>query len=373
MESSRIFIRGLPSSLTAEDFKKHFSKQSSITDAKFIPHRRIGYVGYKSPEDAARAVKYHNKTFIRMSRIGVELARSIEEQSALRIANNFANGGKRQYREVAGETTSEAGFDSNKKRKPDTEIESGGKAKLQEFLEVMQPPSKSKIWENQDTTTMSATTERNEIAVKGVELEKQSDGEYEPVPKKRKSDRRTIGKEEVIEIPQEKSVTFDDKRDVPDVQKVSKNEGQKPADKLPATDETPAASDADWLRSRTSRLLGLVDDEDASAHTNALDYEDNQKDVVSPAREHVEGVGRSDAGVQTHEEVDNEDPVALSLRIEDPEDAALESRRLFIRNLTYTTTEDELRRHFENGGYGDIEEVRQKSPFRFGTSFDAFL
>ena len=78
MESSRIFVRGIPPSLSADDFKRHFSKQYAITDARLIPHRRIGYVGYKTPEDAARAVKYHNKSFIRMSKIGVELARSVE-------------------------------------------------------------------------------------------------------------------------------------------------------------------------------------------------------------------------------------------------------------------------------------------------------
>jgi len=75
MESSRIFIKGLPPTISEEEFKKHFSAKSTITDAKLIPHRRIGYVGYKTPEDAAHAVKYFNRSFIRMSKIGVELAR----------------------------------------------------------------------------------------------------------------------------------------------------------------------------------------------------------------------------------------------------------------------------------------------------------
>jgi multiple RNA-binding domain-containing protein 1 len=79
MESSRIFIKGLPPTISQEDFKKHFSARSAITDAKLIPHRRIGYIGYKSPEDAAKAVKYFNKSFIRMSRIGVELARPVSK------------------------------------------------------------------------------------------------------------------------------------------------------------------------------------------------------------------------------------------------------------------------------------------------------
>ncbi len=77
MASSRIFIKGLPPTISEEDFKKHFSANFEITDAKLLPHRRIGYVGYKTPEDAAKAVKYFNRSFIRMSKIGVELARPV--------------------------------------------------------------------------------------------------------------------------------------------------------------------------------------------------------------------------------------------------------------------------------------------------------
>lgn len=77
MDSSRIFVRGLPPNLSYEEFRRHFSRKALITDARLISHRRIGYIGFKSPEDAVNAVKYHNKSFIRTSRINVELARSV--------------------------------------------------------------------------------------------------------------------------------------------------------------------------------------------------------------------------------------------------------------------------------------------------------
>lgn len=77
MEVSRIFVRGLPPTFNAEDFKKHFSKLSPVTDARFIPHRRIGYVGYKTHNEASKAVKYFDRSYIRMSRIAVELARPV--------------------------------------------------------------------------------------------------------------------------------------------------------------------------------------------------------------------------------------------------------------------------------------------------------
>lgn len=77
MDSSRIFIKGLPPNLSEDEFRKHFSAKQPVTDAKLIPHRRIGYVGYKTPEEAVKAVKYFNKSFIRMSKIAVEVARPV--------------------------------------------------------------------------------------------------------------------------------------------------------------------------------------------------------------------------------------------------------------------------------------------------------
>lgn len=44
---------------------------------KLMPGRRIGYVGYKTPEVAAKSVAYFNKTYIRLSRIAVEPAKSV--------------------------------------------------------------------------------------------------------------------------------------------------------------------------------------------------------------------------------------------------------------------------------------------------------
>ena len=85
MDSSRVFVRGLPSNLSAEEFRKHFSKLFAVTDAKYIAHRRIGYVGFKTRDEAQKAIKYFNKTFIHMSRIFVELARPVRTSSPVAL------------------------------------------------------------------------------------------------------------------------------------------------------------------------------------------------------------------------------------------------------------------------------------------------
>lgn len=78
MATSRIFVRGLPPSITEAEFRKHFSANNrEITDVKLIPQRRIGYVGYKTADDASKAVKYFNKSYVRMSKIAVEPAKAV--------------------------------------------------------------------------------------------------------------------------------------------------------------------------------------------------------------------------------------------------------------------------------------------------------
>lgn len=84
VQSSRLFVKNLPPNITEAEFRKHFASQGrDVTDVKLIPNRRIGFVGYKSHEDAARAVKYFNRSFIRLSRIAVDIAKPVGTPSRI--------------------------------------------------------------------------------------------------------------------------------------------------------------------------------------------------------------------------------------------------------------------------------------------------
>ncbi len=91
MDTSRIFVKGLPPNLNEADLRKHFASKGHITDVKLIPHRRIGYVGYKSPQEAADAVKYFNRSFVRMSKISVEFAKPVSKSDALYVCLHYPN------------------------------------------------------------------------------------------------------------------------------------------------------------------------------------------------------------------------------------------------------------------------------------------
>ena len=342
MECSRIFIKGLPQNLSLEDFRQHFSKQSAITDARFIPHRRIGYVGYKTPEDAVKAVKYHNKSFIRMSKIGAELARSVEDQNALGVGTNFGNRSKREYADVQEYGPSDTRNDGRNKRKREDPAEPGDKAKLFEFLEVMRPPSKSKRWENQDAEASQVSSRPAPGEGDAMIQAARNEDVYEHIPKRRNKERQNEV-ENVLSTdpPVPVDVSSVDAGTIPTNSDLSQELIQEPLTK------PLAVSDDDWLRSRTSRLLGLMDDDDIQ-HTAKPKDAPAVEAGPSEAPEQIKG-SVSDASVQTNEESKVEQPAL--------ERETVGNGRLFVRNLTYTTTQEDLRKHFEDHGHGNTEEV----------------
>lgn len=71
---TRVFVTGLPRNLTSQELSKHFSARHGVTDAHVMPKRRMGFVGFESQDAAEAAVRYFNRSFIRMSRISVDMA-----------------------------------------------------------------------------------------------------------------------------------------------------------------------------------------------------------------------------------------------------------------------------------------------------------
>ena len=346
--SSRIYIRGLPPSLSVEEFRKHFSNLSPITDAKFIPHRRIGYVGYKSSQDAERAVKYHNKTFIRMSRIGVEIARSVQGQQALKQQDNAANrgGGVSNGREGARDRIEEESSHhfSNKSKQDQSQREEKD-PKLQEFLQVMAAPSRSRIWEDDEglaVKVLETNRARNSVAAPDHDadrsrMDRETDAQKEDSPRKR----RKI--EQGYVDGESRPLAGTAQESEPTEQQQQQRQGQ-----LLTTDE-------DWLRSRTNRVLDLVDD----GHVGTTKP---NAEVDKQLNSEVKGAdSTSTNGEQSTDEPEMEKVPDKTLEHGVSNEPTLEvniaPRRLFLRNLAYSTTENELRHHFEDHGFGEIVEV----------------
>ncbi|KAI0895577.1 RNA-binding domain-containing protein [Annulohypoxylon nitens] len=355
MDSSRIFVKGLPPNLNEADLRKHFASKGHITDIKLIPHRRIGYVGYKDSQEAAAAVKYFNRSFVRMSRITVELAKPIADPSLSKIKDS--KHGPKASTEIP-QTTKRSNepditVDNAKKRKRDALDESD--PKLQEFLNVMQPAKTS-------TSTVHGIGAEpiEEPPAKYAALavvEGESDDEYEVVPSRRKKSQPADSTQSAQ--PSKSVVNVVDTQSHEEVERHEEPPVEQTLPDAPGSTEAAtyvsAATDDDWLRSRTNRLLDLVDVEDiiptpvSGGVTPPLppSQEQEQPEVI-------------DATVDEDQDIDDQSQHSnLDEAVEEPKDGDLETvrktKRLFARNLPYSATEDDLRSYFER--YGTVEEV----------------
>ncbi|EKV11275.1 Nucleotide-binding, alpha-beta plait [Penicillium digitatum] len=352
MESTRVFVGGLPPTCSNDQLKKHFETRFQVTDAHVLPKRRMGFVGFKSHDAAQQAVKHFNKTYMKMSKIAVDIARPVDSNDA-----------KDAHPTRRCDTTNDndASLDNNLKRKRDGENKSED-PKLQEYLSLMGASSKTRTWANDD------------------EMIKPS---VDTVP----VINPTAQKEEIQELPShwkkaktEKPLSVVD-TEQPEPMVIDKHEGEE-ALEAPEHDnsaereveETARVSDADWLRSKTSRLLGLLDEEEQdefdqhkAAASTTLPTKTASPPVSSraesPQRDEESRTAAIDKIVPNTTDVDS----VTEAMPEDPNvDLIRNSARLFLRNLAYDTTESDLQPIFER--FGNIEEIHIAFDTRSTTS-----
>ncbi len=228
------------------------------------------------------------------------------------------------------------------KRKRDSIQQVNGNAKLQEYLRVMQPPSKLNIWSNEELKRPQEEAHAALGLLPQATVGQQHDGDYETAPKKSKKALRPDKAGEALDSSEGKSTVLPARASQSDV---TLEEPSPPLDQ-----QRSATSDGNWLRSRTSDLLNLNGMEDvmplkASSGTGHL----LSQEVIT-SRQLPGGIA-SDVGVQ----VEGEPGSRNSAQAPGPENA---TGRLFVRNLAYASTEDELREYFASYGSDSIQEVR---------------
>jgi multiple RNA-binding domain-containing protein 1 len=226
------------------------------------------------------------------------------------------------------------------KRKRD---EAENDPKLKEFLNVMQPPSKLKSWANEDSLLASESIPMAEPVEAITSADVDSDGEYQVISKKATAaqDVKTSSAEtQNLPTPVVKAVKpVDEDEEMMDI-------GELP--QASAGDGGPV-SDADWLRSRTNRVLDLVEDGEGPTRPVAQPTTAPDEQIKAPDIE-VEPTGPSKP-----EEIEVEEVIPSE------EDKIRQTGRLYLRNLHFDITEDDIRDHFSK--HGSLEEVRLFSPF----------
>lgn len=218
--------------------------------------------------------------------------------------------------------------------------------KLLEYLNVMKPGGSGLI-ETEINANTGADFAENAAA---LVPEGESDDEYEKIPARKEKQPRLeppLKEQEPVPTQAEPAKAHVSAEDSPEV--TSANEG------LSKEGMAQAATDDDWLRSRTNRLLDLVDAGDlpapATANTERVSPSKHQESSSEPLQTATE------VADVAADEVGDEAETTAPEGDGSPEDVIRRTARLFIRNLPYTSTEDDLRGELEK--FGPVEEVRK--------------
>lgn len=94
---SRLIIKNLPKNIKEERIRSIFSVKGELTDVKLChtkdgKFRRFGFIGYKTEDQAKAALQHFNSSFIDTSKITVDFAKSLGDESLPRPWSRYSEG-----------------------------------------------------------------------------------------------------------------------------------------------------------------------------------------------------------------------------------------------------------------------------------------
>ncbi|KAI5074699.1 hypothetical protein GOP47_0010660 [Adiantum capillus-veneris] len=374
-DMSRVCVKGLPAYLTEDRLKDHFSASGEITDAKIIRtsdgrSRQFAFVGYRSEEEALAAVNYFNRTFIDTSRLICEIARPVGDQIEFRPWSRHSKGSSAY--EKSHEISKNEKFPVQSLQDHKGARSKGGEntsedPELAEFLQAMQTRSKSKLWAND---TMEDKEKSKKISSKTNEIKKLKRQKDTNLAEKAQEKAVNLKKASILHS----TVDYKDIR--PAKKSTPKDEGDEEAENIAsaslfteskvsqaeahnlARDET--ISDMDYLKQRTKDNWSDEEGEHEDATSSS-----NSESASSESE--IERLSLSDDAMDNRSldesvkdlNVPSQEQDAQNSHIEEvvaeQQESVAETGRLFVRNLSYTTSEEDLQDLF--GQYGELSEV----------------
>ncbi|KAG8371484.1 hypothetical protein BUALT_Bualt13G0092500 [Buddleja alternifolia] len=287
---SRICVKNLPKYVTNDRLIEFFSQKGEVTDSIVIrtrdgKNRQFGFVGFRTEHEAEEAINYFNNSLFDTCRITCEIAWEVGDPNIPRPWSRYSlkkhtnsSEEEKRARDSKGLKAALTGHESKKRKKDDMDCE----PQLEEFLQVMQPRSRSKLWANDTAPSL----ERSRVPLNNK------------LPLADKHEERFDGQDALPEgIKGERVLSS------------AKQEEDEP--NIVVNDDD--VSNLDYLRRRIKK-------------------------------EWSDSVGNA------HNKI-SADPSSW----ENKNEQFLESGRLFVLNLPYTATEEELGDHFSK--YGSISQV----------------
>uniref|UniRef100_A0A8D0AZ99 Probable RNA-binding protein 19 n=1 Tax=Sander lucioperca TaxID=283035 RepID=A0A8D0AZ99_SANLU len=153
---SRLIVKNLPNGMKEERFRSMFAAFGTVTDCslKFTKDgkfRKFGFVGFKVEEDANKALKHFNKSFVDTSRVTVEMCKAFGDPTKAKAWS--------KHTQSSGPDKPSTPADSDSKK---LEEDQGFK----EFLSVHQNRSQAPTWAN-DTVQQTTDPDSGQAKAQG--------------------------------------------------------------------------------------------------------------------------------------------------------------------------------------------------------------
>ncbi|XP_050579590.1 probable RNA-binding protein 19 isoform X2 [Bombus affinis] len=403
---SRLIVKNLPKNVTDTKLKELFSEKGLITDVQLKytkdgKFRRFAFIGLKTEEQATAVKEYFDQTCIDTCKISIEQCASLGDSSKPRAWSKYApdsSKGKIHNKDSTEITENIAIVDKEKDRNKKGKKEEGVQKEIREalekhkddplFMEFLESHATDKaIWKND---TILATIQTKELSDNEVNDIKSSDQYNDKEDSKEEDDEEEERKEKEPKIADK---VISDLEYMESLKRKEKNiEERIPSDK--------SKSKHGSIKLFTVKLRGLAYNHKKknikqffhplkaksiriSPKIKGIAYvgfktEQHLRKALQKNKSFLDGrqifVMQYEAKEYNSDEAENKDDnVRWKKQLEAlrSEESIAESGRMFIRNLSYTITEDNIRQLFEK--YGPLSEVNlpidriTRKPKGFGT------
>ena len=380
MSGSRLIIKNLPSTITSDKLRNSFSSKGQVTDVQLKytkdgKFRHFGFVGFKNENEAEAARNYFNNTFMGATKISVEVCADLGDASKPRAWSKYAPDSSAYQNSQKKTDEDEGAKDVKEKSKKELKKEKQAEVdqllvkhkddpKFQEFMRIHKRNAAGS-WNNDAILEMGRSYAEN------PPQEEQPSDENEPDEESESSEEGEGDENE------EKKVAFDNKVSDMDYLKSlsgkTNNEAQEQEQKPPKEPKNEDyftvkltglpykakkkdvkkflkplkpksirvppkikgiayagfATEKEW-KNALNKSKGFI----GSSQIFVIRYDKQRNDAVTKQRE--------EAWKKQEDSLKNEETIA-------------ESGRLFVRNLPYSVTEEEIESLFKP--FGPLTEV----------------
>ncbi|KAI5109104.1 putative RNA-binding protein 19, partial [Silurus meridionalis] len=248
---SRLIVKNLPNGMKEERFRKMFADFGTLTDCglKFTKDgkfRKFGFVGFKCEEDASKALKHFNKSFVDTSRVTVEFCTDFGDPNKARPWSKYSRQPEKTKDEQKSEGQNRDESKGKKEKKPhDLLGELNNDEGFQEFLAVHKNRTQVPVWAND--------------AVEASAVEKSKTSEKKKEKKAVTDDYLNFDSDESEELSEVEE------------QDASDGEDKQDSGKMALKD---SLTDMDYLRSKVVTKPNIVDEKNEDEKDDVVEEDD---------------------------------------------------------------------------------------------------